>query len=81
MSIGAKLLSNDINKSFFYFLVWKFSNIEGSKQSTKDDWNLFAGVLINFNKLFEKPYEQKKLLISSSTESSSQSGEKIGFDV
>lgn len=27
MSVGAKLLSNDVNKSFFYFLVWKFSNL------------------------------------------------------
>lgn len=27
MSIGAKLLSNDINKAYFYFLIWKFSKI------------------------------------------------------
>lgn len=51
MSIAAKLLSNDVNKSFFYFLVWKYSKVEGGEQN-KDDWNLFAGALMNFNKLF-----------------------------
>jgi hypothetical protein len=42
---------------------------------------LFAGVLINFSKLFDKPYEERKLVVSGVTEDSSIENEKIGFDV